>query len=139
MPLLRRLATTAFALSTVLALGACSENDNGNNTLAGRSSSPVGNPASTAAAAPVKLGTLEAKDNEFTPKAASVAAGKVSFQMKNVGLAPHTFTSADLGVDVNVNPGKTGKVEIADAKPGTYKFVCKYHETAGMTGELTVT
>jgi plastocyanin len=145
MPLLRRLATGAFALSTVLAIGACSQNDNGNNTLVGKNNTPTppGAPASTGAPSPSggggTLTTLEAKDNEFVPKTATAKAGTISFEMKNTGASPHTFTSADLKVDVNVDAGKTGKIEIADAKPGTYKFICKYHEALGMTGELTVT
>jgi plastocyanin len=51
---------------------------------------------------------LEAKDNEFTPKTITAAAGDITIEMENTGVAPHTFTNADLKVDVNVDAGKTG-------------------------------
>jgi plastocyanin len=58
--------------------------------------------------------------------------------MKNTGAAPHTFTNADLKVDVNADAGKSAEIKLTDVKPGTYKFVCKYHEALNMVGELKV-
>lgn len=143
MPFLRGLATSAIAL-TVLAAG-CATNDNGNNTLAGRTSAPAtapGNPQSTGPA-PNTGGEkvpLEAKDFAFEPKTLEVKAGDVVIEMKNTGVAPHTFTNEkDFGapVDVNADGGKTVDVPLTGLKPGTYKYICKYHPQ--MTGELKVT
>jgi plastocyanin len=140
---LRRAAVAALAFSTLFGLAACNKNDTGNNTLVGRKSPSPASSGGPQTTAPAEAGggpvALAAKDNEFDPKAITAKAGAVTIEMKNNGVSPHTFTSTDLGVDVNVDAGKTGTIQIADAKPGTYKFVCKYHESLGMTGELTVT
>jgi plastocyanin len=143
---LRGLAAGALALTTVIALGACTENDNGNNTLSNRTLEPsaVGAPQSTGPAptggqtAGGKI-PLEAKDNVFAPTTIEAKAGDVVIEMKNTGALPHTFTNTDLKVDVNANGGQTADVELKGLKAGTYKFICKYHETIGMVGELKVT
>jgi plastocyanin len=136
---LRRAAAGALALSTVIALGACTKQDNGNNTLQdakpGTTTPSGGSPSSAPAGAP----EIDAKDNEFVPKNLTVNAGDVTITMKNTGAAPHTFTLADPKVDVNVDAGKSAEIVLTGLKAGTYKFVCKYHESLGMTGELTVT
>lgn len=137
---LRRAAAGALALCTVIALGACTKQDNGNNTLVDSRPEPTntgGGPQTTAPAAGAP--ELEAKDNAFAPKDLTVAAGDVTITMKNTGAAPHTFTLADPKADVNVDAGKTAEIKLTGLKAGTYKFVCKYHESLGMTGELTVT
>ena len=148
MHLRRRAVAGAFAM--LFLATACTEYDNGNNTLAGHDPSPtaVGNPQTTRPAegesptAPAGGGgaiPLEAKDNVFEPKTVEAKAGDVSIEMKNTGVAPHTFTNADLKVDVNADGGKTATVELKGVQPGTYKFICKYHEALGMVGELKVT
>lgn len=142
----RRLVIGALALATAAALAACEPNDNGNNTLVGRKDSPTPpgapqttgvaqSPGATVSTSPV---TVEAKDNEFGPKSITVKAGEVTFHVKDTGVAPHTFTIKDLHVDQALNPGKSADVKIT-LKPGTYKFVCLYHESIGMVGDLTVT
>ena len=135
-----------LAVITALSLVACTEADNGNNTLAynkteqpSAPSTPPGAPQSTA---PAKQGgkiALEAKDNVFAPETITAPAGTIQITMENTGKAPHTFTNKDLGVDVNANAGQTVEVKIEGAKPGSYKIICIYHETIGMVGTLTVT
>ena len=141
MDLPRRAVTGLSVLTLALALGACTEPDNGNNTFAGRTTdpTPVGGPQSTAPARAGGKNEVEAKDNIFEPKSLTVPAGLVNITVKNTGVAPHTYTNSDLGIDAIVAAGKTAEVKIADAKPGTYKIVCTYHETAGMVGDLVVT
>lgn len=140
MHLARRAVTAAVAVSTAFALAACSPNDNGNNTLATtKSPSAPGGPQSTAPAEAGGTVSVEAKDNEFVPKSLTAKAGDITISMKNTGAAPHTFTNADLGADQNVDAGKQTDIKLTGVKAGTYKFVCKYHETLGMTGELVVT
>lgn len=137
---LRRRAV-AGVLAMAFLTGACTEYDNGNNTLSEQDPSPTatGGPQSTGPApAPGGPILLEAKDNVFDPKTIEVKAGDVTIDMKNTGVAPHTFTNADLKVDVNANGGQTVPVKFT-AQPGTYKIICKYHETIGMVGELKVT
>lgn len=138
MHLVRRASTGALALATVLALAACSPQDNGNNTLVGRKSEtpkPTSAPP-VAAGGPV---ALEGKDNEFVPKDIAAKAGDITIVFDNTGAAPHTFTTKDLAVDQNVDAGKKMDIVLKGVKAGTYKFVCKYHESIGMVGTLTVT
>lgn len=142
MHLLRRASAGALAVTLAIALGACNANDNGNNTLVGKDkATPAGDPRTTRPAENPAGGTvaLEAKDNEFAPKTIEAKAGAITIDMKNTGLAPHTFTNADLKVDVNADAGKSAEIKLTDVKPGTYKFVCKYHEALNMVGELKVT
>lgn len=137
-----------------LALVACVEADNGNNTLAvgdrGQTPSSAaeptapGAPQSTAPARPGQGGNaggaidLEAKDNVFVPETIDAKAGDITIEMRNTGVAPHTFTNADLKVDVNADGGKSATIKLTGVKPGSYKIICKYHETIGMVGELKV-
>lgn len=138
---LRRRAVVG-ALAMAFLAGACSEYDNGNNTLSERDPSPTapGGPQTTGPAqepgGPIKL---DAANNAFNPKTIEAKAGDVTIEMTSSDTAPHTFTNADLKVDVNVDAGKTGTIELTGLAAGTYKFVCKYHEAAGMVGELKVT
>jgi hypothetical protein len=55
----------------------------------------------------------------------------------NVSDAAHTFTVTGQGIDIETLPGKTAEVTI-DLPPGTYPFVCRFHEPMGMKGTLVV-
>lgn len=72
----------------------------------------------------------------FSPSSISVAQGD-SIVVKNGGSVPHTFTIKGQGIDVTVQPGASAHVKI-DLSPGTYDFVCTFHQSSGMTGTLTV-
>lgn len=149
----RRAVAAVFAAVSALSLTGCVEADNGNNTLAyakteqpSAPSTPPGNPQSTAPARPGQDGgaggaiDLEANDNNFVPKDITAAAGDITIEMRNTGLAPHTFTNkAELNVDVNANAGQNATIKLTGVKAGTYKIICVYHETIGMVGTLTVT
>jgi plastocyanin len=80
--------------------------------------------------------TLTMVDNEFQPADLTVAAG-TELQLSNEGQAGHTFTVTDGGIDEQVEAGQTSTATI-DLDPGTYDFVCTFHESTGMTGTLTV-
>ena len=145
----RRATSAALALTAALALGACVEADNGNNTLAyDKTEAPSAQ--STAPGAPQSTGPaeqggqggaidLEAKDNEFVPLEITAKAGTIIINMRNTGVAPHTFTQAELNVDVNADGGKNAEIKLEGVKPGKYHFICKYHEALKMVGDLTVT
>lgn len=146
----RRRYAAAFALTAALSAVACTEADNGNNTLAEKdipgaqtsataSASAPGAPQSTAPAVAGKDIQLEAKDNEFVPLEITAKAGDITIVMENTGKAPHTFTQKDLDVDVNADAGKTATIQLKDVKPGKYHFICIYHEALKMVGDLTVT
>ncbi len=58
--------------------------------------------------------------------------------MKNAGTVPHTFTIQSNDINEVMQPGQSAKITISLA-PGTYPFVCTFHQSSGMTGTLTVT
>lgn len=78
--------------------------------------------------------TIDAADNEFRPKSATVSVGD-TVTWKNTGQAPHEVTSSAF---------KSGNLDAGESyswtatKAGTYSYVCQYHESVGMTGTLTV-
>jgi hypothetical protein len=51
--------------------------------------------------------------------------------------SPHTFTVTGTSINLTNNPGQTQSVVIGLA-PGTYPFVCLFHESLGMVGTLIV-
>lgn len=73
----------------------------------------------------------------FSPTSLTVKKG-ASVDVSNVGSSAHTFTINGKGIDVVNDPGQSQKVTITLA-PGTYPFVCRFHEAQGMKGTLTVT
>jgi plastocyanin len=81
---------------------------------------------------------LEGPDNGFTfsPSTVTVNQGQ-TITLVNVSDAAHTFTVTGQGIDIETLPGKTAKVTI-DLPPGTYPFVCRFHESMGMKGTLMV-
>lgn len=108
--------------------------------------------ATATAAAGADTGSLEAvettvlfKDNVFEPDTLTFKAGsKVTFNYDNVGLAVHNMMIQSKDAEgenfqspVAVNPGEKGSFEATFTKPGTFKFICVYHNP-GMEGTITV-
>ena len=81
---------------------------------------------------------LEGPDNGFTfsPSTVTVHQGQ-TITLTNVSDTAHTFTVTGQGIDIETMPGKTDTVTI-DLPPGTYPFVCRFHESMGMKGTLVV-
>ncbi len=50
----------------------------------------------------------------------------------------HTFTVADLGIDVDVAAGETVSFQHTFDTPGTYTLICIPHQSLGMVGTITV-
>jgi iron uptake system component EfeO len=86
---------------------------------------------------------VEAREYRFTPSTVSVAAGKVTFYVRNAGTVEHEFEifKGDQVVDEleGLVPG-LGKNLTVDLAAGQYTFVCKLsgHDQLGMKGTLTV-
>jgi len=51
--------------------------------------------------------------------------------------SPHTFTISSKGIDVVNNAGQSQSITIK-LNPGSYPFVCTFHQSLGMTGTLIV-
>ena len=82
--------------------------------------------------------TVTQSDFRFTPSTPSVKSGATITVDNSTDSTPHTFTVTGQSIDVTVEPGTSTQVKV-DLPPGTYPFVCRFHEAEGMTGTLTVT
>jgi plastocyanin len=80
--------------------------------------------------------TLSAAEFAFSPTSLTVAAGD-SIEFTNEDDAEHSFTSEDAGIDQDVAASSSTTIDTGDVEPGTYDFICKYHDT--MKGTLEVT
>ena len=80
----------------------------------------------------------EFDDKYFSPTFIKAKAGaKITFTVENEGSLPHTFTSDELSVDKQVNPGKKAKFTVTVPKSGAvFQFHCQFHEAAGMVGAV---
>ena len=82
---------------------------------------------------------IDTYDDFFSPNVLMGSAGqKVSLTIANKGAATHTFTITSEHIDVLLTPGTSQTVEVTFPKSGSTLFVCRFHETMGMTGELQV-
>src|SRR5262245_19627158 len=82
---------------------------------------------------------IEGPGNEFAfmPSTINVKQG-TTLMLKNVSDTAHTFTVTGQGIDVETQPGATSQVMI-DLEPGSYPFICRFHQSLGMIGTLVVT
>jgi plastocyanin len=124
-----RRAVVALAIVAGLVGAACSSGGSSSSTSGGGGSSGGGTT------------TLEQGPNDqlvFSPTTLTVAKG-TTITVKNVSSSiPHTFTVTGQSINITNNGGESKQVPI-DLPPGTYPFVCTFHESQGMKGTLTVT
>ena len=118
-----RVKTLVVAVALVSLLGAACGGDDDE----GGSSDDGGSSGGT---------TLTAADFAFDPTELSVASGG-SFEFTNEDDASHSFTSEDAGIDEEAAAGSSVTIDLGDVEPGTYDFVCRFHDN--MTGTLEVT
>lgn len=82
---------------------------------------------------------VEADDLYFGPTFIEAKAGqKFSVELHNEGGARHTFTSEDLGVDLELPPGARRTISLTAPESGTASFHCRFHEGQGMQGAVFV-
>jgi len=73
----------------------------------------------------------------FTPKVVTAHTGD-RLTISNVSPStPHTFTISSKGIDVVNNAGQSQSITIK-LNPGSYPFVCTFHQSLGMNGTLIV-
>lgn len=87
----------------------------------------------------VAIGLSEYK---FEPGNIKVAAGKITFVLRNAGRFAHNFQIEGNGVDVTASkfmPGATARLELS-LEAGQYKISCPLsnHDERGMSGMLIV-
>lgn len=88
----------------------------------------------------VQVVTIEVDDElRFRPSVVEMRPGKLAIRLHNSGTTPHTlrFTATDRGIS-SVDGGQTREATFTAAAPGTYSFVCTFHERLGMTGSVIV-
>jgi plastocyanin len=106
------------------------------------SSSPSPTPPSPAPPANVagkKTFTIDAEDFFFSPSVLTGSAGQqLTLTIDNQGAATHTFTIASEHIDVTLAPGTQQTVKVTFPNSGSTEFLCRFHESMGMTGELQV-
>ena len=95
-----------------------------------------GSGSGSGGAGPV-AGSVVVADYSFTPSNVRVKSGATIKIQNTTPQTPHTFTVTGQPVDVSLDPGSTTKVTI-DLPPGTYPFICRFHEGSGMKGTLIV-
>lgn len=87
--------------------------------------------------APPPASVVVQEDYFFDPAEFSVTSGD-GIEVENASpQTPHTFTVTGEDIDIALDPGESQKVTI-DLPPGTYPFICRFHEGQGMVGTLTV-
>jgi plastocyanin len=136
-------------VATVLALGtlatACTSSTSSSAVApAATSATPTGSPVPTSPAPAADVSgkssfTIDAYDDFFSPNTLMGSAGeKLTLTIDNKGAASHTFTIQSQGVDVILNAGTSQTVKITFPKSGSTQFVCRFHESMGMVGQLQV-
>lgn len=95
-------------------------------------------PEASTSHAEVPEGSVEIAmvDDRFVPKVLEVPAGTVVTWV-NKGSNMHNVSSSSAGFTSNkLSPGESFSFKFDT--PGTYRFVCRHHGLAGMSGEITV-
>ena len=83
--------------------------------------------------------TIDAQDFFFSPNVLMGSAGQqLTLTIDNQGAATHTFTIASEHIDVTLAPGTQQTVKVTFPNSGSTEFLCRFHESMGMTGELQV-
>ena len=96
-------------------------------------------PAPPANGAGKKTFTIDAEDFFFSPSVLTGSAGQqLTLTIDNQGAATHTFTIASEHIDVTLAPGTQQTVKVTFPNSGSTEFLCRFHESMGMTGELQV-
>jgi plastocyanin len=120
--------SAVFVLVMALTGAACSS-DGGSSG----SSTPTSGGGGGAAVA-----TVVQSNYQFTPSKPTVSSGDTLAIENSTPSTPHTFTVDGQSIDVEITPGSSQDVTI-DLPAGTYPFHCRFHQSQGMTGTLTVT
>jgi plastocyanin len=144
----------AGALALAMLGGACANDDGGNAGSGGGATgtgatgdtgstgrygggSGGGTTGSTGSGGGTSVLTLTQVNYQFTPAKITVHEGDTITVSNTNPSTPHTFTVT--GTDINVsNDAMSAQDVTIDLAPGTYPFICRFHEGQGRTGTLVV-
>jgi len=130
-----RFVQVPAAISVVvamLALGACSSDDNEPKTsttassTTATSSGATGTSASPATSAAAGEQTIAIQAFKFNPTPLSTKQGKVTVVILDDGV-PHSLTADDKSFDTGVFKKETGPKTITLSKTGTFNYHCEVH------------
>ena len=84
--------------------------------------------------------TIRETDNAFSPACLIVLGGQ-GLEILNRGEALHNFSIEGTQLDLDTRPGESTRTEplAGVLEAGTHEFLCKYHVSDGMRGEITLT
>jgi plastocyanin len=122
----------AVVMGLALAATACSSSSSA-------SSSSSGGQVITGDASGASTFDVSANNFFFSPNQISGTAGqKVTFHITNAGDTTHNFSITAQNVSENIDAGQSVDVDVTFPSSGTVGFFCSFHQSLGMTGELTV-
>lgn len=86
---------------------------------------------------PAKSGKhVNASDFKFSPKKITISRGsKVTWTATE---GDHTVTFKDGGLDAEIVANGTATTSRKFKKPGTYKYICRFHKKKHMVGKVVV-
>jgi plastocyanin len=133
------MAWAALALALVgVACGKSSTQSGAPTTPASSVTTPPTTASSPTSGGGTASLTVAQVDFRFMPETFTVKSGSTIAVHDATPRTPHTFTIEGKGINVVNNPGQTQTVAI-NLPPGTYPFICTFHQASGMKGTLTVT
>jgi plastocyanin len=82
---------------------------------------------------------MELDDFYFGPTFVRATAGQAfTLELENEGKEPHTFTSTDLGIDEQLDPGQKRTIRVTAPQSGMALVICRIHQALGMQGAIFV-
>lgn len=95
-------------------------------------------PGQSTSGATAAAGVNETDTLKFEPASVSVKVGAV-VEWTNGGVTPHNVTFAGQPTITSKTMSQNDKFEVKFTVAGTYSYVCTFHVSSGMTGQVTVT
>jgi plastocyanin len=128
----------AAILGLMLVAASCS--DDGTSSPAGGGTTSGGSPTSEATdVSGVSELDMEVDNFYFEPDDLQGSGGQtLSLHLENESDTTHTFTIDDQDVDVELAGGESADVDVTFPDSGAVTFYCRFHQSSGMEGELTV-
>ena len=110
---------------------------------------PVATPATAAPTQPSQTGATEVSvvngdpagptgEYKFIMSESNFTVGETVNFTITAETELHNFNVPDLGIDQDLEGGETATVTFTFDKPGTFRFLCIFHEANGMEGTIVV-
>lgn len=131
----RRIVPGMLALALLAAACGGDEEEGGTITLGGENANDHG----TEDVSGESSLEFELDDFYFEPTVLRGEAGQtLTLEAFNEGDETHSFTSDELGVDEELEPGAETSIEVTFPDSGQVVFICRFHDGQGMRGAIEV-